>query len=233
MSKMLKIIILALSIVILSGVFYVSGSFAQEEADEVEISDSVTPTIKRVRPANIKERIQNAREKNQELKEKRVARITGMALKKEERLSQARLKICEARENNIGNRVSMLKKRAEVIHKGHEKIYQRVDEFYNNKLVPNGYILSNYTDLKAEVTANKENVKTALETAKESQEEFDCSADDPKGQVDAFREDMKSLIEANKEYKESIHIFVKAVRDLAKTVTPIKISPTPTEEVTP
>ncbi|MEK9175953.1 MAG: hypothetical protein AAB520_00760, partial [Patescibacteria group bacterium] len=55
--------------------------------------------------------------------------------------------------------------------------------------------------------------------------EFDCSSDDPKGQVDAFHEDMKALIEANKAYKESIHAFVKAVRDLAKTARLEKLSP--------
>ncbi|MBP9716791.1 MAG: hypothetical protein KBD51_02490 [Candidatus Levybacteria bacterium] len=230
MEKFFKNLLLVIAVILLAGVFYTSSSFAQVET---EVSEAVTPTLKREKPINAKERIQNAREKNQELKEKKEARVTEMAIKKDERLSEARLKICEAREKNIGNRVSAMKKRSEVIFKGHEKIYQRVDEFYNNKLVPNGYILSNYADLKAEVAANKENVNLAMEAAKTSGEEFDCSATDPKGQVDAFQEDMKALIEANKAYKDSIHTFVKAVRDLAKTVTPIKVSPTITTEVTP
>lgn len=234
MGKIFKTFSLGILALLLLGVFYTSNTFAQneEESDDaqVEVTQDITPTIKRAKPINVKERIKEAREKNQELKEKKEARVTGMAIKKEERLEEARLKICEAREKNIESRVSVMKKRAEVIHKGHEKIYQRVDEFYNNKLVPNGYILSNYADLKAEVAANKENVQTALETAKTSKDEFDCSASDPKGQVDEYKEDMKALIDANKEYKESIHTFVKAVRDLAKTVTPIKVSPTPIEE---
>ncbi len=233
MEKIFKTLLLGGLSLLLLGVFYTSNTFAQnEESDDVEseVTQGVTPTIKRVKPINVKERIKEAREKNQELKDRKEARITEMAQKKEERLSEARLRICEAREKNIGNRVSMMKKRAEVIFKGHEKIYQRVDEFYNNKLVPKGYILSNYTDLEAEVAANKENVNIAMEAAKASGEEFDCSATDPKAQVDAFKDDMKELIEANKAYKESIHTFVKAVRDLAKTVTPIKVSPTPSEE---
>ncbi len=236
MGKFLRDILLVASVILLAGVFYTTNSLANEEevADvtpEVTQSVDATPTIKRFKPENVKERIQNAKEKNKELKEKKEARITEMKQKREERLSEARLKVCEAREKNIENRVEMIKRRAEVIHKGHEKIYQRVDEFYNNKLVPNGYILSNYADLKAEVAANKENVKTALETAKASREEFDCNSTDPKSQVDAFKDDMKELIEANKAYKESIHAFVKAVRDLAKTVTPVKVSPSPSEEV--
>lgn len=236
MGKLLKNFLLLTSIMLLAGVFYASNSFANEEDDagvtpEVTQSVDATPTIKRFKAENVKERIQNAKEKNKELKEKKEARITEMKQKKEERLSEARLKVCEAREKNIENRVEMMKKRAEVIHKGHEKIYQKVDEFYNIKLVPNGYILSNYADLKSEVAANKENVKTALETAKASREEFDCNSADPKAQVDAFKDDMKELIEANKAYKDSIHVFVKAVRDLAKTVTPVKVSPSPVEEV--
>ncbi len=236
MGKFLRNILLVSSVILLAGVFYTTNSFANEEEDadvasEATQSVNATPTIKNFKAENVKERIQNAKEKNKDLKEKREARITEMKQKKEERLSEARLKVCEAKEKNIENRVEMMKKRAEVIHKGHEKIYQRVDEFYNNKLVQNGYILSNYADLKSEVVANKENVKTAFETAKASREEFDCNSADPKAQVDAFKDDMKELIEANKAYKESIHVFVKAVRDLAKTVTPVKVSPSSVEEV--
>mgnify|MGYP001567168761 CR=1 FL=1 len=231
MGKMFKTFSLGFLALLLIGVFYTSSSFAQVE--EPEVTESVTPTIKRVKPENAKERIKEAREKNKQLKDKMQARVTEAALKKEERLSDARLKICEAREKNIGNRISAMKKRAEVIYKGHEKIYQRVDEFYNNKLTPDGYILSNYADLKAEIAANKENIIVAMEAVKTTGEEFDCSATDPRGQVDAFQEDMKALIEANKAYKKSIHAFVKQVRDLAKTVTPIKVSPTITTEVAP
>jgi N-methylhydantoinase B/oxoprolinase/acetone carboxylase alpha subunit len=126
-----------------------------------------------------------------------------------------------------------MQKRAKVIHQGHEKIYQRVDEFYANKLVPNGYVLSNYADLKAEVAANKENVALLLEAAQTSGKDFDCESDDPKGQVDAFQEDMKALIDANKKYKDSIYAFVRAVRDLAKTAKLDKISLTPSQSPTP
>lgn len=237
-SKFIKFLLLGLSTILLVGVLYTSNSFAEEndgvsESDVVEESAEVTATPTRIRLENAKERIMEARERNKELREKMEARVTEAAAKREERLSEARMKICEARAKNIENRLSMMQKRAEVIHKGHEKIYARVDEFYTGKLVPNGFTLSNYADLKAEVAANKANVATLLEAAKTSGEGFDCSSEDPKGQVEAFQEDMKDLIEANKTYKESIHTFVKAVRDLAKTAklssVPSK-SPSPTEE---
>lgn len=195
---------------------------AELEAEDEDDGDG------EIKPKLIKERIQKAREKNQEIRENMKERASASAEKRAEKLSEARLNVCEARSKAIGNRLKAMHKRASLIHKGHEKTYTKVDEFYNNKLVPNGYELSNYEDLKAEITTNKANVQALLDAATDTGTDFDCSSEDPKGQVDAFREDMKALIDANKTYKESIHTFVKAVRDLAKTVKLEKLSVTPT-----
>lgn len=201
---------------------------AEAELDEDE-DESLTPTpIKEINPKLIKERIQKAKERNQEIRENMKERASASAEKRAEKLSKARLNVCEARAKAIGNRLKAMHKRATLIHKGHEKTYAKVDEFYNKRLVPNGYNLSNYEDLKAEIAANKANVQALLEAATKTGTDFDCSSEDPKGQVDEFREDMKALIEANKAYKESIHTFVKAVRDLAKSVKLEKLSVTPT-----
>ncbi|MBI4097597.1 MAG: hypothetical protein HY426_01000 [Candidatus Levybacteria bacterium] len=206
--------------------------FAQETSTTNTTGDDATtttasPTPKLLRPQAVKDRIQAARQKNLEIRENLKNRASEAAQRRAEKLSEARLKVCHARALAIGNRLKAMHKRATVIHTGHEKIYAKVDEFYNNRLVPNGYSLSNYADLKAEIEANKTNVQTLLDAAKETGTDFDCSSEDPKGQLDAFHEDMKALIEANKTYKESIHAFVKAVRDLAKTAKPEKLSPSP------
>lgn len=233
MGKHIKTLSILTSVLVIA--FIVIPAFAQESTDT---TTSVSPTPKLFRPQvvkeraqNAKERIQNAREKNLEIRENLKNRASEAAQKRKEKLSEARLKVCKARVQAIGNRLKAMYKRATVIHKGHEKIYAKVDEFYNNKLVPNGYTLSNYADLKAEIEANKANVQALLDAAKESGTGFSCDSEDPKGQVDAFQEDMKALIEANKTYKESIHTFVKAVRDLAKTARLEKVSPSPTVEV--
>lgn len=212
--------------------------FAQETIttdDSTTNTSNVTPTSKRARPGFVKDRIQAAHEKNLEIRENLKMRASEAATKRKDKLSDIRLRLCEARQRGISQRVKFMLVRGKIIHTGHQKIYQRVDEFYNNKLVPKGYTLSNYADLKAEIEANKANVQTLLDAAKESGENFDCSSDDPKGQIDAFRADIKALIEANNAYKQSIHEFVKAVRDLAKTARLDKISPSPsiTPEVTP
>lgn len=210
------------------------ASAEAELVDEVEDEDeSLTPTPKKeIKPRLIKERIQKAKEKNQEIRENMKERASASAEKRAEKLSEARLKVCKARSKAIENRLKAMHKRASLIHKGHEKTYAKVDEFYNNRLVSNGYTLSNYADLKAEIAANKANVQALLDAATDTGTDFDCSSEDPKGQVEAFREDMKALIEANKTYKESIHVFVKAVRDLAKTakLEKLSVTPTPIEE---
>lgn len=230
MRKNLKFFFLSFALILLLAVVPV---FAQETPTaNVTVDEATTPTPKFFRPLAAKDRIQAAHQKNLEIRENLKNRASEAAQKREERLSQARLNICKARAKNIGNRLKAMYKNGITIHKGHEKIFSRVDEFYNNKLVPNGYTLSNYADLKAEIEANKANVLALHESAKATGLEFSCESEDPKGHVDAFREDMKELIEANKVYKESIHTFVKAVRDLAKTAKLEKLSGTPAPTVT-
>ena len=200
--------------------------FAQEE------TASPSPTHKPLRPGLIKDRIQAAHDRNLDIRENIKNRASEAAQKRHQKLSEARLKVCQARARNIGSHFKNMNQRALQIHNGHGKIYMRVDKFYTDKLVPNGYTLSNYADLKAEVEANKANVIALHDALKATGVEFDCNSEDPMGQVDAFKEDMRELIEANKEYRESIHNFVKAVRDLAKTAKEDKMSASPSAEVT-
>ncbi|MBI2621758.1 MAG: hypothetical protein HYW63_03920 [Candidatus Levybacteria bacterium] len=188
--------------------------------------DVSSPTPTKVRPQLIKDRIQEARQKNIEIRENLKARASEAAVRRAEKLSEARLRICEARQKGILQRIKLMLERGLIIHRGHLRIYERVDAYYNNKLVPDGHTLSNYSDLKAEIEANKANVQTLLDAAKASGGTFDCSLDDPLGEAQAFKDDIKALIEANREYKKSIHNFVKAVLGLAKEARGAKVSPT-------
>lgn len=217
MSKILKLISLSIFLLVIAFVFN-SKSYAQDE-DLQTTNSTVTAS-----PTSMKDKLDSERSNR---KEKVEARITQRAQKKEERLSEARLRICEARSNVIKGRLKSLNARAKIIHEGHEKTYLRVDKFYNEKLVPNGYKLSNYDTLKKNVEDNKAKVIALHSALKDTGEGFDCNSEDPKGEVDAFKDDMKELILANKAYKDSIHVFVKAVRDLAKTAKLDKISGTP------
>lgn len=223
MSKILKLF--SFSIFLLAIVFVSNSISYAEDEDSTTATTAVTTS-----PTSMKDKLDSIK---LERKEKVEARISERAQKKEERLSEARLKICEARSNVIKGRLKSLNARAKIIHEGHEKIFLRVDKFYNEKLVTNGYKLSNYDTLKKNVEDNKAKVIALHSALKDTGEGFDCNSDDPKREVDAFKEDMKELILANKAYKDSIHVFVKAVRDLAKTAKLDKISGTPVPTMIP
>lgn len=232
MGKSTKFFFLFTSVLVI--VFIVSPVLAEGNAT-TSSSSAANTTGRTNHEQAVKERFQNAKARNQEIRDNIKERASTAAQKRQERLSQVRLRTCKARQNIITQRTRFLHERAKLIHKAHERAFSLADKFYTEKLVPAGYTLSNYEELKAEVKANKANVITLLDAAKANAGEFDCNSEDPKGQIDAFKEDMKALIDANKKYKTSIHTFVAAVRDLAKTaklkkVSPV-LSPTPTKGV--
>lgn len=235
-----KFKILFLSFVVIALFSFVNFSvFAEEnESEDVDDSSEVSTTVSPTKaPRNVKakekielnkERIEKAKERNKEIKENIKERNEERKEKKEEKLSEQRLKICEQRSENIEKRIKNVSNKGSKNHKRFSEIYTKVDKFYNDKLVPNGYILSNYADLKAEVSANEENVKALLTSATSIGTDFDCSSEDPKTQLSDFTEDMKALVVAEKEYRESIRNFIKAVRDLAKQAKSERLSVTPT-----
>lgn len=243
-----KILTLAV-LVIISLFIFTDKTYAQVEDDGIELvgveingqSDPQPATITPVKPSStrpslprggIKQRINDARQNQMKIRENIKNRASKSATKRIEKLSEARKKVCETRKSNIAKRLNSSQSTASKIHTGHFKIFQRVDNFYKNKLVPNGYTLENYDDLVLEVNTNKETVEALHTSMKENGANFDCDSDDPKGQVGAFREDLQNLVEANKNYKESIKAYVQAVLDLARKAKLDKesVSPTETEE---
>jgi hypothetical protein len=237
MLKNFKLFALVISLVLSSAVF--APVFAQAESglgDEDIIKAIEEPSKspnKNLDSAEVRQKINKAKERNNEIREKMAERKSEVKEKNEEKLSDARKKMCEARADKIENRLKSMHSLAVTKHKGKEKRFERVDKFYNEKLVPNGHTLANYDELKAAIEASKANVVALHEAAKATGLEFSCDSEDPRGQVDAFREDMRELIEANKEYKESLKTFIMAVRDLAKTAKMEKVSGTPSVTAVP
>jgi len=160
-------------------------------------------------------------------KEKREAKISQIAERKENKLSESRLKICEVREKNIENRFKTLLTLGTNTHKDKEMIVERVDTFYTTKLVPAGYSLPNYAALKADIASKEAAVQSILDEAKTNGSSFSCDSNDPKAQADDFKTNIQSLIAANKAYKASVKTFVVAVRDLAKQAKSDKMVPSP------
>jgi len=162
-----------------------------------------------------------------ELKNKVNEKVETKAAMKVEKLSEARLKICQSREERISNRFTNLLSLGAGSHQNFEGFVVRVDDFYQNTLVVQGYSLENYKVLKADIAKNQVAVKTALEQVRLSGRDFSCDSEDPKAQTDTFRQNMQVLINANKAYKTSVRTFVAAVRDLAKEAKSATLSPSP------
>lgn len=160
---------------------------------------------------------------------------TGAAMMAKNKLNESRLKICQSREERISNRFMNLKSLGAQMVQAHEGHVVKVDYFYNNTLVPQGFVLENYEVLKADMATKKTAVNTAMEQVRASGQDFSCSSEDPKAQADTFRINMSKLITANKEYKASVRAFVVAIRELAKESkdATLKVSPAVSPVVTP
>lgn len=186
--------------------FIASFSYAQDSTDSSDTStDSSTTVTTAPRREAVKDRIQNVREKTQE-------RIETVRENTKARLDEARLKACEARETAISKRMEMLGRLSTNILTKFSNITDRVVEFYESKMVPEGKTLSNYDELIANINAKKEAVSNALSTAQGST--FSCDSDDPKGQLETFRDNMKSVKSALQEYRSSIKDLIVAIRSL-------------------
>lgn len=151
------------------------------------------------------------------LKETR-AKLASKAALREEKLTEVKLRVCEKRKDGIVRRSTKLAERAQRQLTNFEQKANRVEDFYNNKLVPKGITLDNFDELIAEIEAKKQAVDEATTSAKTAAESFDCSADDPKGQLTNYRTDMQNAISALKDYRTAIKNLIVAVRTAAAKI---------------
>ncbi|MBI2032288.1 MAG: hypothetical protein HYT09_01440 [Candidatus Levybacteria bacterium] len=222
MRKSIKVFSFLIAIFI--AFLFFAPAFAQENTGTTSSEDSVSSTNPRAqRTQNIREREEARITKAAELKSAAVTKAAerkdaraSRAAERKEKLSEARIRVCKARAKNIQARIKSLHERAGLIHQRHEKILEMVDNFYNEKLVPESLVLPDYDVLKTDIEENTAEVAALLDQAKETGGEFDCESDDPKGQLDSFREDAKALHDAVVAYRKSVKAFIEAVRNLAK-----------------
>lgn len=172
-----------------------------------------------------------AREKIKEkieakLKETKDKLASKAALKKE-KLAEVKLKVCERKRDAIIRRSTKLAERAQRQLTNFEQKANRVEDFYNNRLVPKGVVLDNYSDLLADIEAKKQVVNEATTSAKTAAENFDCSGEDPRGQLTNYRIDMQNAIKALKDYRTSIKNLIVAVRTAAAKIASGSATATP------
>ena len=127
------------------------------------------------------------------------------------RLGEAKLRSCQARENSIKTRADSLQGLATNMMEKFDAITERVKEFYDTKVVPEGNTVENYDELLDDIDAKKEAVQNALDKAKDGISGFSCDGDDPKGLLTQYKEDMQAVKSALKDYRTSIKNLIVAV----------------------
>jgi hypothetical protein len=195
MKKLLLLLILVVAILTLP----TPGSAQTDE------SNNENPSAKR---REIRQRLEERQQERQD-------RIASKAAQIKQRLTEVKLRVCQTKQDNIKRRSSNLAERANRHFDIFESIAKRVDDYYNNTLVPKGVVVEDYEELKEDIENQKADVQEAIEAAKAVAENFDCSGDNPKGQLDEFRAEMQHVIEALKDYRTTIKDFIVAIKTAA------------------
>ncbi len=149
-----------------------------------------------------------------------------------DRLEDKRLKFCQNHEGEIKIRLVSLGNLVANMLGKFDAIAQRVEDYYNNKVVPSGKTVPNYSTLVADIASKKAAVQTALTAAQSDVAGFTCTSDNPKGQLTQYRTDMQTVKKALQDYRTSIKNLIVAVRSV---VGETENSPKPSEkpEATP
>ena len=138
---------------------------------------------------------------------------------------EGKMRACQARESSIKNRMTHLAQLATTMEVNFDKHAQRVEDYYNNKVVPSGKTVVNYESLVTNIQTQKTAVQTALATAQTDASAFSCTSGTPKEQTTKFREDMQAVKQALKAYRTAIKDLIVAVRSVGAE----EGSPKPTE----
>lgn len=125
-----------------------------------------------------------------------------------QKLCEAHVGLAKTRELALGTRGFLMKSRLDAI-------VTMVENFYTNKLVPQGKTLSNYESLAGDVNTKKAAMAPLVDKVKSDSSTLTCTNDKANGQFQTFRTDAQALISAFKAYRQSVITLVKAVRGVA------------------
>lgn len=194
---MKKLIFISVSILFL---FFIKSP----QIIKAQVSD--LPALKRLYEANIKNTTGAA---SSLAAERKLART--------DKLEAAKIRACEARQSAITKRSEQIVKRSTNQLNVFSKIAQRVQEFYQNKLIPQGKIVANYDSLVADIASRGAAITPLLAQAEADAASFSCDKDHPSEQVKAFNEDMKAVIAGLEAYRKSVRNLIVAVRSVVGT----------------
>ena len=150
----------------------------------------------------------------------------------EGKLTGGHLHACLAHENAIKNRSENMVNMGQNMETKFNNIALRVEQYYTDKALPNGEVVSNYSQLLTDIQAKKSAVDTDLTLGQTDATNFSCSSTDPKTQLTKFRTDMQTLIQGLKDYRTSIKNLIVAISTVSGAEAPSSTL-TPTATVTP
>lgn len=135
-------------------------------------------------------------------------------LKKEfkERLDQAKLAVCEKLEDRIVSRADRLVDRVNKHTTRFDRISNKVQTFYTEKMVPKGIIVENYNQLVSNIDTKRTAVQGAAGEAASVIKEFDCGGEGPRQILASFHDQMHIVIKALREYRKGVVDLIVAVR---------------------
>lgn len=123
-----------------------------------------------------------------------------------------KVKVCQVHEKNIKNRLSHLSDLVKNMMLKFDAITTRVDTRYNEKLLPAGKTISNYSSLITDIATKKTAVDAALVKANSNANNFSCDASaDPKAELTQYRENMQAVKKTLQDYRKSIKNLIVAV----------------------
>ncbi len=126
-----------------------------------------------------------------------------------------KIKVCQTHERNIKNRSDHLQSLVNKMLTNFDKSATRIENYYTQKLVPQGKTLSNYDSLVADIAAKKALVTTDVEKAKTDIADFSCTTStNPKTDLTTYRTDMQTVKKDLQNYRTSIKNLIVAVRGL-------------------
>ena len=174
------------------------------------------------RPNRVEEKLEEARQKQEAMKERieqiRVEqasksaelqlRLAANQERIREKLAGVKLEACQQRQQRIADHTEKITERSTNLLNKMESIATKAETFKDAK----GISTPDLTELKSEMDTSKEAVDAALEAAATSSEEFDCESDGPKAQLQQFVEAMDVVRESLKGYRDTIHDYIRAIR---------------------
>lgn len=155
----------------------------------------------------------NVKEDRMELK----ASAAAAKQARKDALSEAKVAVCQTRQGNIQQRSSSIVERVSNQEKLFNQIAQRVEQYYNEKLLPSGKIVSNYNSLVSDIATKEAAIAPLLATASAGASNFSCDKDHPADQVLTFNQNMKSVLTALEAFRKSVRNLIVAVRTVSGT----------------